>query len=143
PMGRRDEAHHTTAASWAPQDSAGAAADAVPDYITGGGVTSLLQQPCPRCGAVDQPLIGPGKGPHHASALCAHCDAHLRWPSARSPEEQATRRQLAMQQAMAQKLPSPRQLAYLVDLGDDGPPPATMAEASQRIEALRREGGQA
>jgi len=39
---------------------------------------------------------------------------------------------------MAQKPPSQLQLAYLQALGDAGPPPANMAEASERIDALVR-----
>ena len=40
-------------------------------------------------------------------------------------------------QAIAQKSPSALQLAYLAALGDDpGAPPATMAEASARIDGL-------
>jgi hypothetical protein len=38
---------------------------------------------------------------------------------------------------MAQRAPSPLQLAYLVALGDDpGSPPVTMLEASKRIDSL-------
>jgi len=37
---------------------------------------------------------------------------------------------------MAQRPPTARQLAYLLALGDDGPPPATMLEASARIDGL-------
>jgi hypothetical protein len=36
-------------------------------------------------------------------------------------------------------LPSTKQLAYLQQLGDGGPPPLSMYEASQRIDALRRQ----
>jgi hypothetical protein len=38
---------------------------------------------------------------------------------------------------MAHRPPSQGQLAYLATLGDDGPIPATMLEASQRIDLLR------
>jgi hypothetical protein len=39
---------------------------------------------------------------------------------------------------MAQRPPSARQLAYLQIMGDDCPVPATMAEASTRIDVLVR-----
>jgi hypothetical protein len=48
----------------------------------------------------------------------------------------AERCQQARQQAMANRPPSACQLAYLQALGDDGPSPASMAEASARINAL-------
>jgi len=60
----------------------------------------------------------------------------LKWLSQYSPAERHTRRQQARLQAMAQRPPSARQLAYLQALGDGGPVPATMAEASERIDAL-------
>ena len=41
--------------------------------------------------------------------------------------------------AMAQQPPSPAQLDYLKSLGDLGPTPANMAEASQRIARLKGE----
>jgi hypothetical protein len=50
-------------------------------------------------------------------------------------------RQHALRQAMAQRPPSVPQLAFLKALGDTLPAPVTMAEASARIEALRKERG--
>ena len=91
---------------------------------------------CPRCGAIDTPTLGPGNGPHAFRALCRHCGAFLKWLSPRSPAEHQARRQQARQAAMAQRPPSPAQLDYLQVLGDDGPVPPTMAEASMRIDAL-------
>jgi len=91
-------------------------------------------QPCPRCGALDVPAVGPGSGPHTASARCRHCGRFLRWLSTRSPAERQARRQ----QALTRRPPSPLQLAYLAALGDASPPPANMAEASTRIDALVR-----
>ena len=97
---------------------------------------TLLPLPCPRCGAIDTPAVGPGSGQHFAAARCRHCGVFLKWLSQYSPAERHTRRQQARLQAMAQRPPSARQLAYLQALGDGGPVPATMAEASERIDAL-------
>lgn len=97
-------------------------------------LTSPVSAACPRCGVIDTPKLGPGSGPHVARALCAHCGAFLAWLS-RFP---LSDRQARSQQVMAHKPPSQRQLEYLHALGDDGPPPANMAEASQRIDALKR-----
>ena len=36
-------------------------------------LSTLASLPCPRCGTIDQPSIGPGKGPHRARARCRHC----------------------------------------------------------------------
>ena len=93
---------------------------------------------CPRCGSGGPHQIGPGAGPHATRALCRHCGAFIAWLSTRSPAERQARRQARLQ-AMTQRPPSPLQLAYLVALGDGGPVPASMAEASQRIAALVRE----
>ena len=93
---------------------------------------------CPRCGAIDTPTLGPGQGPHAFRALCRHCGAFLKWLSTRSPADRQARREQARQAAMAQRPPSQAQLAYLQALRDDGPVPASMAEASTRIDALVR-----
>jgi len=45
--------------------------------------------PCPQCGAIDRPALGPGSGPHHASARCRHCGAFLRWLSQYTPGDTA------------------------------------------------------
>src|SRR5262249_6722720 len=84
---------------------------------------------CRKCGAIDCPTIALCNGPHYASARCSHCGAFIKWISQYTPIERQARRQHARQQAMAQRLPSPAQFAYLRRLGYDGPPPATMAEA--------------
>lgn len=91
-------------------------------------------QPGPRCWVIDTPALGPGSGPHTASARCAHCGRFLQWLSTRFPADRQARRQ----QAMAQKPPSSMQLAFLRSLGDAGPPLANMAEASTRIDARVR-----
>ena len=93
---------------------------------------------CHRCGAVDPPILGPGSGPHHASARCRHCGHFIQWLSTRPPAERQARRVQALKQAMAQRPPSPLQLAYLHALEDSGPPPASMLEASERIDVLKR-----
>ena len=99
---------------------------------------STLPLPCHRCGVIDTPALGPGSGPHTASARCAHCGRFLQWLSTRFPADRQARRQQARQQALAQKPPSSMQLAFLRSLGDAGPPLANMAEASTRIDARVR-----
>jgi hypothetical protein len=91
---------------------------------------------CHRCGAIDTPTLGLGSRPHYASARCRHCGHFIRWLSTRTSAERQAQHQQARLQTMAQQPPSPLQLAYLQALGDSGPPPATMAEASSRIDAL-------
>jgi len=93
---------------------------------------------CPRCGALDRPAVGPGSGPHYASARCRHCGQFIRWLSQYPPADRQARRQQARLAAMAHRPPSPLQLAYLSALGDVGPVPGSMAEASTRIAALVR-----
>ena len=93
---------------------------------------------CPQCGVIDTPVIGPGNGPHAFRGLCSHCGHFLQWLSQYPPAERQARRQQARLQAMAGKPPSQLQLAYLTALGDAGPPPANMAQASERIETLKR-----
>ena len=100
---------------------------------------------CRHCGSLGPHAIGPGAGPHHAQLLCGACGRNIRWLSARSPEEQAAYREQTRQQAMVQRPPSVRQLAYLGRLGYSGAPLMTMASASVAISALltqRRQEGQ-
>ena len=104
-----------------------------PPWQNSPGPTRDPSQACPRCGAIDTPALGPGSGPHTASARCAHCGHFFRWLSTRSPADRQAR-----QEAMAQRPPSQAQLDYLKALGDDGPPPASMAEASTRVGARMR-----
>ena len=92
---------------------------------------------CPRCGTIDTPAVGPGSGQHFASARCRHCGAFLKWLSQYLPSERHTRRQQARLKAMVQRPPSQAQLTYLQALGDSGPPPANMVEASARIDSLK------
>lgn len=96
---------------------------------------------CRSCGVIGPPVVTPGTGPHYARLNCGSCGTFLRWLSRYSPAERIAHRQQALRQAMAQRPPSVPQLAYLKALGDTGPVPATMAEASARIEALRRDKG--
>ena len=96
---------------------------------------------CPHCGTIDTPAIAPGAGPHPYRANCAHCGTFLKWVSPHSPEEREARRQRYRQQALEDKPPSQAQLRFLQILGDDGPPPANMHEASARIDTLKRERG--
>jgi len=90
--------------------------------------------PCPQCGVIDHPTIGPGNGPHAYRALCRHCGAFLQWLSTKAPEA----RQLARQQALEARPPTAAQLAYLAVLGDQAAPPGNLWDASQRIDALVR-----
>jgi hypothetical protein len=94
--------------------------------------------PCPQCGPLDRPAVGPGCGPHIASARCRHCGRFLQWLSQYLPAERQARRQRYRLEAMVQRPPNQLQLAYVQALGDVGPPPVNMAETSQRIEALRK-----
>jgi hypothetical protein len=98
----------------------------------------LTELPCPKCGVIAKPAIGPGNGPHAFRANCSSCGAFLGWRSQYTPAERAAHRQQACNRAMATRPPSQAQLSYLKVLGDDGPAPATMAEASARIDALVR-----
>jgi hypothetical protein len=93
---------------------------------------------CHRCASIDLPDLRPGSGPHWAAARCRHCKVFIRWISRYSPKEQQARRQEARLQAMTAKPPSQLQLAFLQALGDNGPQPVNMAEASERIDSLKR-----
>jgi hypothetical protein len=95
---------------------------------------------CPRCGTIVPPALAPSAGPHAFRALCNHCGAFIQWISQYSPAERQARRQHAREMAMARQQPSPMQLAFLRSLNDTAPPPDTMIEASQCIDALTRKG---
>jgi hypothetical protein len=90
---------------------------------------------CPRCGAVDHPVVTPYTGKVHAFvAHCGRCGAHLKFVSRYAPAARMARREQWRRQAMAARPPSAAQLAYLVALGDQQPTPETMQDASDRIE---------
>jgi hypothetical protein len=78
---------------------------------------------------------------HYARLRCQHCQCFLRWVSQYADAERLARRQQWQRDAMATKPPTAPQLSYLKALGDTGPPPANRAEASARIDALRRGDG--
>jgi hypothetical protein len=105
--------------------------------------TDTLSAPlaCPRCGTIDTPTLGPGAGPHWRSARCRHCGAWLGWLSRYTPAERQARHQQARDEAMAQLAPTEPQIQYLRALGDQGLGPANRAEASQRIDQLKRAKG--
>ena len=84
---------------------------------------------CRFCGAIDEPVLTEGTGPHFAGARCRHCHKFLQWLSRYTPAERAQRRQAA-------RSPSQPQLDFLVDLNDPNPPPITLVEATARIAAL-------
>ena len=108
-------------------------------FNTSAGQKHLLAELlCSKCGAIDTPTILPGNGPHAFRAHCRHCGTFITWRSKYTPEEQQARRQQAQHHAMTRRPPSQKQLACLKRLGDTGTPPATMFEASQRIETLKR-----
>jgi len=92
---------------------------------------------------IDTPVIGPGSGPHHASARCPQCGAWLRWLSGYTPQEQAARREQARQGALASRPPSVRQLDCLSALGCSAPM-SSMLSASITISAIlqARRGGE-
>jgi hypothetical protein len=69
--------------------------------------------------------------------LSGQCRGFVWWLSTHSAARQA-RRQQARQATVVQRLPSRLQCSYLQTLGDDGPVPANMPEASERIAALVR-----
>jgi hypothetical protein len=92
---------------------------------------------CPRCGVIDTPTVAPGNGPHAFREQCRHCGAFIKWRSQYTPAERDARRQQARQQAMAARPPNQAQLTYLQALGDDGPVPVIMLEASERIDDLK------
>jgi hypothetical protein len=91
---------------------------------------------CRRCSVVAVPVVTPGTGQHAYRADCSSCGAYIKFISPYSPEERARRRQ---QVAMERLAPTEPQLAYLKALGAVQPPPATRAQASQRIAHLLRQ----
>ena len=108
--------------------------------VRGTSVPHLAPLTCQHCGVIDEPAIGPGNGPHAYRATCRHCGQFSQWLSKFPPDERQARRQIARAEAMARTSPSAKQLTYLASLGDSGPPPATMLEASQRIDVLTGKG---
>jgi hypothetical protein len=98
--------------------------------------------PCPRCGVIDHPTLMAGTGPHACKASCAHCGRFLKWISLHAPSERMAHRMKARLKAMQDHPASAAQLAYLLALGDTQAAPATMAEASARIEGLLQQKGE-
>ena len=97
-----------------------------------------MAEACKYCGAIDRPLLSPGTPPHACRADCQHCGRFWRWVSVLSPAERAIRRLKGQMLAMQAKPPSQAQLSYLQALGDTEAAPETMAEASERIEKLKK-----
>ena len=102
-----------------------------------GGTTPAEAAPCPRCGVTATPVLSQGSGPHAIRASCGHCHRFLRWISVLAPSERLAHRLKARLEAMRQHPASAAQLALLMALGDAGPPPGDMAQASVRIEELK------
>jgi hypothetical protein len=97
---------------------------------------------CTTCGTIGLAAISEAPWPHWRKLSCASCGAFARWLSKYTPAEREARRQQFREATMATKPPSAAQLDWLKALGDTGPPPLTMAEASARIDALVRKGGE-
>jgi hypothetical protein len=96
---------------------------------------------CRHCGVVDKPTLMAGSGPHAIKAVCAHCGRFMRWISMLAPQERMARKMHHRLKAMQARPPSAAQLAYLRTLGHTQEAPQTMAEASERIEALKMKMG--
>jgi hypothetical protein len=101
-------------------------------------VSAPGEETCPHCGVVDKPTLLPGSGPQACKAVCSHCGRFLRWISVLAPSERMARKVKARLKAMQERPPSAAQLACLKALGDKGAAPQTMAEASERVESLKR-----
>ena len=99
-------------------------------------MSPLQPRPCPRWGVIDTPAVGPGSGPHTARARWAPGGCFPQWTLTRPPEERQARREQARPQAMAARPSSQAPLASLQALGDVDPVPASLWEASERIDAL-------
>ena len=97
--------------------------------------------PCHHCGVIDTPVLSAGTGPHAIKASCGHCHRFLRWVSRSSAEERVHRQQEFRRQAMAKRLPTPRQLSYLLVLGYKGSMPDNQADASRLIDEWQQQGG--
>jgi hypothetical protein len=98
-----------------------------------GPVPTLPASACPYCGCCGTPTVTRGTGPHAFRAHCSECGRFLRWVSRYSPAERMARKHHALRQSWLHRPPTGPQLAYLKALGDSGPFPANMAEASDRI----------
>jgi hypothetical protein len=94
---------------------------------------------CPYCGATCRPTLSQGRGPHAIRADCGHCGRFLKWISILAPSERMARRMKERLKAMQRRPPSQAQMEYLRALGDQLTAPGTMAEASERIDCLRKE----
>jgi len=94
---------------------------------------------CPRCGVIGTPTLMAGSGPHACKAVCSHCGRFFRWISLLAPSERVAHRLQGRLKAMQQYPPPAAQLMYLQALGDTREAPGTMAEASERIEALKHQ----
>jgi uncharacterized Zn finger protein (UPF0148 family) len=96
-------------------------------------------QLCKHCGAVETPTLTEGTGPHTVRASCPSCGRFIRWLSVLAPAERVARQMKHRLAAREHRPPSAAQLAYLKALGDTLSAPQTMREASERIEALKKE----
>lgn len=95
---------------------------------------------CHHCGVLAIPRVTRGTGPHAFRANCPHCGKFLRWVSRYSHEERVHRREQFRREALAQLLPTPKQLAYLLTLGYTGDMPANREAASAAIDRLLQGG---
>jgi hypothetical protein len=53
--------------------------------------TQVPVLPCPRCGAIDRPVVQPGNGPYALRSKYIKCSAFLKWLSKYTPEERQAR----------------------------------------------------
>ena len=97
-----------------------------------------MAEACPRCGVIDRPLLSPGTGPHACRASCQHCGRFIKWISLLAPTERMARKMKARLEAMRKYPASEAQCELLRALGDTRGAPQNMAEASERIDQLRR-----
>jgi hypothetical protein len=74
---------------------------------------------------------------HAIRAECSRCGRFFKWVSVLSPSERLARKVKRRLAAMQQRPPSAMQLEYLKALGDKATAPENMAQASERIEALK------
>lgn len=94
------------------------------------------ETPCRHCGSIDEPLVGPGSGPHAASLWCKHCGRFIKWASKLTPEQRKAREANYKRQAMGGRPISAAQRQLLQALGYKGVEPTNRLAASAAIDGL-------
>jgi hypothetical protein len=92
---------------------------------------------CRRCGHVSRHVALPGRGVHRGELICSACSSHIKWLSAKSPEEREQAASQYRDERLASQPPTEPQIAYLRVLGYRGEMPQSKLEASQLIDDLR------